>query len=130
MHKYNIGAGKFLKRGWVNIDNITKWYAQTRSRCTINYDLLSCKPLPIKTSSADVIYLSHVIEHVSDAGVQNVFNESYRSLKTKGMIRVTAPNIDLDIKAYTEKNRKHFIIFQNKLLNIFFVENNIMIVRV
>jgi len=115
MSKYNIGAGLFRKDGWTNIDNPCKWYKKTVDKKAISYDLLSLDPLPIETETADIIYCSHVIEHVTDEAVENMVKESYRALKPGGVLRITAPDIDLDVAAYKSNNVVHFDIFSKKI---------------
>ncbi|MBL0072566.1 MAG: class I SAM-dependent methyltransferase [Bacteroidetes bacterium] len=46
--------------------------------------MCSCiNPLPVATDSAELIYSSHTIEHIDDASLQNMLNESYRMLKPR-----------------------------------------------
>lgn len=90
---YNIGAGLFKHPYWTNIDYYSDWYGG--NEIDINLDLLKCPELPIPDKSANVIYTSHTIEHLTDEAVQNIFNESHRALKAGGYLRATTPNIDL-----------------------------------
>ena len=107
---YNIGAGSFYHPMWTNVDFFSDWYAVNKEQISsgIQYDLLSLQPLPIENSSAEVIYTSHTIEHITDQAAQNVFNESYRVLKTGGIFRATTPNIDLEYRAYKDNDRNYF----------------------
>jgi predicted SAM-dependent methyltransferase len=107
---YNIGAGAFSHPCWTNVDYDSEWYASNRSKTLtgIQYDLFSLEPLPIDSDSAEVVYSSHTVEHINDEAAQNMFNESFRILKPKGYLRITAPNIDLGYRAYKKNDRHYF----------------------
>jgi len=107
---YNIGAGGFLHPLWTNVDYDSGWYASNRAKTAkgIQYDLLSLEALPIGDESAEVVYSSHTVEHISNAAAQNMFNEAHRILKPGGVLRVTTPNIDLEYRAYRDNDRDFF----------------------
>jgi len=46
------------------------------------------KELPIENDSAEVVYSSHTVEHITDEAAQKMFNESYRILKKGGILRI------------------------------------------
>jgi SAM-dependent methyltransferase len=115
MSKYNIGAGLFRKKGWINIDNPSRWYEKIIDTDCIPYDLLELKPLPIESETADIVYSSHTIEHVTNEAVENMVKESHRILKPGGVLRITAPNINLDGIAYMKNDIEHFNIFSAKI---------------
>lgn len=103
---YNVGAGLFRHPAWTNIDHFSEWYKGNIT--DIDYDLESLKPFPIPDNSAEVVYSSHTVEHISNAAAQNLFNEAYRVLKPGGYLRVTTPNIDLESRAYLHNDRDYF----------------------
>lgn len=103
---YNIGAGTFQHKVWTNVDFESDWYSS--NKIDINYDLLSMSPLPIPDSSANIIYTSHTIEHISNEATQHLFNQSYRVLKPGGVIRITCPDIDLLYNILINNDRKFF----------------------
>lgn len=107
---YNIGAGGFYHPYWTNVDYDSEWYAFNRDLTLqgIQYDLLALEPLPIDTGSAEVVYSSHTVEHITNAAAQNLFSEAYRILKPNGYIRITTPNINLEYRAFKENDRKYF----------------------
>jgi SAM-dependent methyltransferase len=111
---YNIGAGGFEHRYWTNVDLDSEWYAFNREKTLkgIQYDLLSLAPLPIESGSAEVVYSSHTIEHINNPAAQNMFNESFRILKTNGYLRVSSPNIDLAYRALRDNNRHYFAMIE------------------
>jgi len=107
---YNVGAGSFSHPAWTNVDFISDWYKHSTKMTLagMNYDLLEMKPLPIDDASAEVVYTSHTIEHITDAAALNLFSESYRILRKGGFLRITTPNIDLEYAAYRSGDRKFF----------------------
>ena len=60
----------------------------------------SLAPISVKDKTGEIIYSSHTIEHIKDEHAQYFFNEAYRILKKGGVIRITAPDIDLHYQAY------------------------------
>ena len=105
---YNIGGGggSSFHPVWSTIDFTSEWYKG--SKHDINFDLESLKEFPIEKNSAEIVYSSHTIEHISDKAAQNMFNESFRILKPGGTIRITAPDVDLDYRAYRDNDRNYF----------------------
>lgn len=69
---YNIGAGKFLHPYWTNIDYGTDHYQSMQTHPFVNYDLMTLSRLPFESDSAEIIYSSQTIEHVSDEAVRNM----------------------------------------------------------
>ena len=111
---YNIGAGGFRHPAWTNVDRESEYYeAAQRNGVDINWDLMSLTPLPIESNTAEIVFTSHVIEHVTNQAVQNMFTEVFRILKPGGYFRVTTPNIELDIRAYRDNDRHFFFWADN-----------------
>ncbi len=104
---YNIGAGSFAHPYWTNVDFATDWYGIVQTSF-IQYDLMALQPLPIESDSAELIYSSHTVEHVSQSAVQNMLDESYRALKPGGGLRITTPDIVLDHAAYRRGDRHYY----------------------
>ena len=107
---YNVGAGSFSHPFWTNIDYDSEWYAANREKTLsgINYDLLSEERLPLSDETAEIVYSSHTIEHITDQAASFVFKELYRILKRGGIIRLTAPDIDLHYRAFMNNDRYFF----------------------
>ena len=102
---YNIGAGSFRHPYWSNVDYATEHYRAVQRGQFIPYDLMQLAPLPIESGSAEIVYSSHTIEHVSDEAVRNLFRECYRILKPGGGLRVTTPDAALEFQAYQRNDR-------------------------
>jgi len=82
MKKLNIGCGKDIKKGYINLDCIKL------PGVDVVHDLKK-HPLPFKDNYFDEIYASHVLEHVENW--TETMNELYRILKNKGLLIVRVP---------------------------------------
>ena len=105
---YNIGAGNFLHRYWTNIDFRNPWYDGSSNQIDLHCDLMKCEELPVESGTAEVVYSSHTIEHVSDAAMRRMFSEAHRILKRGGCFRITGPNVDVLYRAFNEPDREFF----------------------
>lgn len=81
MKKLNIGCGKKLLEGYVNLDVVD--YGGN-----LIHDLNSF-PYPFDANTFDEILASHILEHLNN--FNQVINELYRISKPGGIIRVFAP---------------------------------------
>jgi len=91
--KLELGSGqKSGKNGFVTVD---------RFGADINYDLR--KGIPLKDKTVDVIYTSHMFEHIPYNQLINFIGECNRVLKIKGMLSVCVPNAGLYLEAYNQK---------------------------
>jgi SAM-dependent methyltransferase len=102
---YNIAAGTFQHPYWTNVDYATEHYRSAQRNPFINYNLMELGPLPIASNSAEIVYSSHTVEHVSDEAVLNMFREAHRILKPGGGIRVTTNDPSPEFRAYQRKDR-------------------------
>jgi SAM-dependent methyltransferase len=96
---YNIGAGAFYHPYWCNVDFASDWYKphQTEMR---HYNAMALEPLPIETATAELIYSSHMIEHISYEAVLRMCEEAFRCLKPGGIFRLTTgPDAETDFRA-------------------------------
>jgi len=106
---YNIGAGNFSHPDWINVDFPSEHYRSVQAQqAFIAHDLMSCADLPIETGSADIVYCSHTIEHVTDEAVQKMLDEAYRVLKPGGGLRLVTPDIALAHRNWLRRERRFF----------------------
>jgi predicted SAM-dependent methyltransferase len=56
--------------------------------------------LPFKNKTINVIYSSHVLEHIDRDTMPHVLAEWRRVLKTKGLLRIVVPDLFLLVKSY------------------------------
>jgi predicted SAM-dependent methyltransferase len=106
---YNIGAGSFRHPAWTNVDHPSSWYEDAQAtNLDLKWDALANEPLPIESGTAEVLYTSHTIEHITDAAANNLFREARRVLKPGGIFRLTMPDIDLGHAAWRRNDRDYF----------------------
>lgn len=97
MTKINLGAGrwKLEGKGWTTVD------ADSRSTPNIVHDL-TVVPYPFKENTADFIYASHIIEHLTYEKAQQLFRESLRILAPGGVLRIVTPDYRTAFTKYIE----------------------------
>lgn len=89
--KLNIGCGKKLKAGWVNID------LKTSADLTLDVR----EPLPFPDNSCSVIYSEHFLEHLEYPNqVSSFLKECHRVLDTEGEFSVAVPDTEWPITEY------------------------------
>lgn len=94
MKMLNIGCGDTANSQWVNIDlgggdNVT------------SHDVT--KGLPFPDQSFDVVYHSHLLEHLPREKALSFMGECFRILKPGGIVRVLVPDLEQISRLYLEK---------------------------
>jgi ubiquinone/menaquinone biosynthesis C-methylase UbiE len=90
----NIGSGDWSNQGWTNLDYPTEYYKGHQSKHKfIPYDIRN-DVLPFTDGTVDVIYCSHVIEHIENKYIQKMFYECSRVLKKEGVMRIACPDAE------------------------------------
>jgi len=129
----NVGCGMTPTKGWNNFDN--SWsirlagkpivvsmlrvlgvlkptqlkYIEFTKKSNI-YWADASKHLPLADNSVDVLYSSHMLEHLDRQKAQSFLNEAKRVLKSGGIIRIVVPDLRLLIEDYIkEKDANKFI---------------------
>lgn len=80
--KLNIGCGKDIKEGWINLDSIK----------LPNVDIahnLNKYPWPFKDNEIEMVYCSHVLEHLDS--IIKPLEEIWRITKSGGRIIIEVP---------------------------------------
>ena len=88
----NLGCGAKFHKAWVNVD------LAPSDPAVIKNDLL--KGINFPDNTFDVIYHSHVIEHIPKNKVFSFIQECYRVLKPEGIIRIVTPDLENIAKNY------------------------------
>ncbi len=88
----NLGCGSSYHPDWINMDFI---HADPD---VIAHDLRN--PLPLEKSSCDVIYTSHVLEHLSRQEAQTFLVECNRVLRPGGVLRIAVPDLETIARLY------------------------------
>lgn len=89
--KLDAGAGysrRFNDGYALDINRVTD---DEEDRIVYDYENNSEK-IPLPDGSIDRIYACHLLEHLSDKGLENFLRESYRLLKMGGIINVIVPH--------------------------------------
>ncbi len=91
----NVGCGGRFHPDWVNID------IAPRHESVLKCDASEGFPFP--ANHFEVVYHSHIIEHIRSADVGGFLKECYRVLKPGGIIRIATPDLERIIRLYLEK---------------------------
>jgi len=130
----NVGCGRTVTDGYFNYDNsfslrlarMPSWLIAIarRLRFVSDYQIeyvTFCKDknviwcdatrhIPHQDNSVDVIYASHMMEHLSRENARNFLREALRVLKPNGVIRLALPDIQIAVQTYLkEKDADEFI---------------------
>jgi SAM-dependent methyltransferase len=107
----NLGCGARTHEAWVNIDYSLKatlkglffvrpFISTPNPAGYINHDLR--RGIPFPEGSADVVYASHVLEHLARKHALPFMREIHRVLKPDGIIRIVVPDLEKAVTAYLE----------------------------
>lgn len=83
--KINLGCGNNYKEGYINVDN----FEDGRFKVDTSHDL-NIFPYPFRTSSAQEIYINHVLEHLEEP--RKVIREVHRILKKDSLFVLNVPH--------------------------------------
>jgi predicted SAM-dependent methyltransferase len=92
--RLNLGCGSQVHSEWTNLD------ISPRHADVINHDLT--KRLPFEDGTFEVVYHSHVLEHLTKEQGTAFMNECCRVLKPKGILRVVVPDLEIIARLYLE----------------------------
>jgi predicted SAM-dependent methyltransferase len=87
----NVGCGEYKIADFVSVDFYSAHYYEGVKFNGVHYDMRNDN-LPFTDESVNVIYCSHVIEHIESLHVEHFISESYRVLKNNGILRVVCPD--------------------------------------
>jgi len=83
---FNLGCGSSFAKGWRNFDispispDVEYWHAD--------------EAIPATDCQVDVIYHSHILEHLNPSSGKNFLKECYRVLKKNGILRIVVPDLE------------------------------------
>lgn len=90
----NVGCGSKFHPAWDNLD-----FAPADASVQ-QHDIR--QGLPYAENSVDVVYHSHVLEHVSQEQAVFLLEECYRVLKPGGILRVVVPDLEQSCRLYLQ----------------------------
>ena len=88
----NLGCGSQICQDWINIDLVRTGPG------VVAHDLSTGIPLP--DASCEVVYHSHVLEHLRRPDAQFFMRECFRVLKPGGILRVAVPDLEQICRQY------------------------------
>jgi SAM-dependent methyltransferase len=93
--KLNVGAGPSWRRdGWATTDH-KKGIFKSNSAWSLDYP----------DACFDLLFSSHMLEHIPHFKIDLVLHEFNRVLKPGGGIRLLCPNLEVIARAYVEKDK-------------------------
>ena len=90
--RLNLGCGTRFLPEWVNCD------FRSNSSAVISHDLR--KPLPFHSGEFELVYHSHVLEHLTHAEALGFLQECRRVLSPSGVLRVVVPDLESQARSY------------------------------
>lgn len=125
MKMLNIGCGQTPTKGWINYDNSIsirlskfQWLPNilyklriidVRQYQFINFARTSdiqyldgTKRIPMDDNSCNVIYSSHMLEHLDRKAADRFLEEAFRVLCSGGVLRIAVPDISIHVSSYME----------------------------
>lgn len=113
---FNIGSGTWQHDGWTNIDlpAQSEAFARIQAPC-LHHNLVESDDLPITPESAELLYTSHVIEHLPDLHANRLFQSAYKVLQRGGVLRVvTGPDADTDFAALQRRDANWWYFYEEE----------------
>jgi len=125
MTRINVGCGQTPTKGWINFDNS---FSLRLSKILFLPDILyrlkilevsqyqfikfarendirygdATKGLPLQSESCEVVYSSHMLEHLDRSGAAKFLKEAFRVLRPGGIIRIAVPDLKKLIAQYND----------------------------
>ncbi|OKH11236.1 class I SAM-dependent methyltransferase [[Limnothrix rosea] IAM M-220] len=91
----NLGCGSRFHEQWSNID------FKPNPPDVVGHNLL--KGIPFKNQTFEVVYHSHLLEHLKKKQAKSFLHECFRVLVPKGTIRVVVPDLEQIVRCYLQK---------------------------
>lgn len=127
MIRVNVGCGQTPTEGWQNFDNsmsirlakvplLVSLLAKLRLLKRSQLEFIEfirgnaieyadgAEKLPFATGSVDVVYSSHMLEHLDREEARGFLREARRVLKPGGIIRLAVPDLRGQVQGYLESN--------------------------
>lgn len=113
--RVQYGCGLCAPAGWRNFDAsptlrferlpvLGKLYQKNKSRFPENAEFGDIvRGLPLPTSSADVVFASHVLEHLALEDFRAALRNTFAILKPGGAFRLIVPDLEVLARRYVEE---------------------------
>ena len=136
--RINVGCGQTPVTGWRNFDNsfsiflskipiLPKLLYSLKFLNNSQYQMILfaksnhiergdvTKGLPLKTGSVEVLYSSHMLEHLDPTEAKLFMKEARRVLQPSGIFRLAVPDIKKQVKNYMKKGDADSFVFETLL---------------
>ena len=130
---FHIGCGYTIGKNWFNYDN-SPIALLDRIPILKNINKLNTRKFPknikygnivnnllCEESTADNIYCSHVLEHVSLSSGKKMLKNIYKMLKIGGTLRIIVPSLEARIERYIQNKDANSFIKSLNFVNEFIV---------
>jgi predicted SAM-dependent methyltransferase len=102
MKKLNLGCGKDIKKGWINLDFVKN------NGVNIVWDINKF-PWPFEDNELDQVFASHVLEHVES--LEKVMKEIKRVCKNNAKIIIRVPHFSCGVSYRDPTHKRLFSYF-------------------
>lgn len=102
--KLNIGAGRDVKEGFINIDSYER-----ENKLDMVIDVT--KKFPFEKESVEYIYAEHFIEHLNWLDGLKFLRNCHKVLKKDGILRLVLPHYKKIFQKYLEGDKEFFEVF-------------------
>jgi hypothetical protein len=114
-NKYNMGCGSIRPEGWINVDSsftslmrrlpfgqsiVSKFGKEKVEGAPVVYMNLSKRWKGIGDQTAEIVYASHLFEHLTIKSRAVFLREAFRVLKPGGILRLVVPDLELHTRHY------------------------------
>ena len=113
--KLHLGCGRNTLAGWLNADlhgwrlNVGEGWQANRANERVLSINVGTTPLPLPDSSCELVYTSHMLEHlIHPAQTRLVMEEVHRVLAPGGTVRVVVPDAAVWLKGYVQEDAAFF----------------------
>jgi SAM-dependent methyltransferase len=115
MSYVQYGCGHSAPEGWTNFDSsptlrierlplIGRLVRKNESRFPDNVRVADIvRGLPVADGSADGVYASHVLEHLTRSDFETALQNTFRMLKPQGLFRLIVPDLEARARLYVNK---------------------------
>jgi predicted SAM-dependent methyltransferase len=131
--RINIGCGRTPTKGWRNFDNslslrlskmplLPEFLSKLHFIDDHQYQFIrfarknnieygdATKGLPVQSRSVEVLYSSHMLEHLDRNEANKFLNEAFRVIRPGGIIRIAVPDIKKQVTQYNKSDEADVFI--------------------
>lgn len=133
----NIGSGLTVAAGWLNVDgsanalfakapefvlrfvyrlsganrsySVEEYVAILKKHQFVHHDVAF--GLPFADESVDYAYSSHLLEHLRRGQAERLITEIWRTLKSRGYVRICVPDLSYAVSRYQAGDKEGFLSY-------------------